>query len=196
MPSAREYFRFFGLDAAKLGFAKPDALVMHPGPMNRGVEIDSAMADDPRRSVISEQVEMGVAVRMAVLDTLARGMGAMNRSTLFANVRLLDPASGLDQRRPAGPRRADRRFRPRPRPAGWRSRPGAEDDAVLCPGLVDMRAALGEPGYEYRETIASAAEAAAAGGITTLAALPKRCPRSTILPWCACCARAARRPAA
>ena len=54
---------------------KPDALVMHPGPMNRGVEIDSAVADDPRRSVIREQVEMGVAVRMAVLDALSRGSG-------------------------------------------------------------------------------------------------------------------------
>ena len=75
VPSAREYFRFFGLDTAKLAFAKADALVMHPGPMNRGVEIDSAVADDPRRSVISEQVEMGVAVRMAVLDTLSRGHG-------------------------------------------------------------------------------------------------------------------------
>ncbi len=73
VPSAREYFRFFGLDAAKLAHARPDALVMHPGPMNRGVEIDSAIADDPARSVIREQVEMGVAVRMAVLDTLARG---------------------------------------------------------------------------------------------------------------------------
>ena len=73
VPSAREYFRFFGLDAAKLAFAKPDALVMHPGPMNRGVEIDSAVADDPLHSVIGEQVEMGVAVRMAVLDVLSRG---------------------------------------------------------------------------------------------------------------------------
>ncbi len=75
VPSEREYFRFWGLDAAKLAFAKPDALVMHPGPMNRGVEIDSAVADDPARSVIKEQVEMGVAVRMAVLDTLSRGDG-------------------------------------------------------------------------------------------------------------------------
>ena len=75
VPSAREYFRFFGLDAAKLAVAKPDALVMHPGPMNRGVEIDSEVADDPQRSVIKEQVEMGVAVRMAVLDTLSRGHG-------------------------------------------------------------------------------------------------------------------------
>jgi aspartate carbamoyltransferase catalytic subunit len=75
VPSEREYFRFWGLDFEKLALAKPDALVMHPGPMNRGVEIDSAVADDPRRSVIREQVEMGVAVRMAVLDTLSRGPG-------------------------------------------------------------------------------------------------------------------------
>jgi aspartate carbamoyltransferase catalytic subunit len=75
VPSAREYFRFWGLDAEKLAHARPDALVMHPGPMNRGVEIDSAVADDPVRSVIKEQVEMGVAVRMAVLDTLSRGNG-------------------------------------------------------------------------------------------------------------------------
>ena len=72
IPSAREYFRFYGLDAARLACAKPGALVMHPGPMNRGVEIDSAVADDPTRSLIKEQVEMGVAVRMAVLDTLGR----------------------------------------------------------------------------------------------------------------------------
>jgi aspartate carbamoyltransferase catalytic subunit len=73
IPSSREFFAYYGLDRRKLGFAKPDALVMHPGPMNRGVEIDSDIADDPLRSVIREQVEMGVAVRMAVLDTLARG---------------------------------------------------------------------------------------------------------------------------
>ena len=77
VPSAREYFRFFGLDHEKLARAKPDVLVMHPGPMNRGVEIDSAVADDPIRSVIKEQVEMGVAVRMAVLDMLSR---AKNRN--------------------------------------------------------------------------------------------------------------------
>ncbi len=75
VPSAREYFRFFGLDRDKLAYAKPDALVMHPGPMNRGVEIASDVADDPVRSLIREQVEMGVAVRMAVLDALSRGGG-------------------------------------------------------------------------------------------------------------------------
>lgn len=70
LPSRREYFRFFGLTRARLALAAPDALVMHPGPMNRGIEIESAIADGPR-SVITEQVEMGVAVRMAVLDMLA-----------------------------------------------------------------------------------------------------------------------------
>jgi aspartate carbamoyltransferase catalytic subunit len=69
IPSTREYYRFYGLDAEKLSFAKPDVIVMHPGPMNRGVEIDPAIADGPR-SVITDQVEMGVAVRMAVLDAL------------------------------------------------------------------------------------------------------------------------------
>ena len=72
VPSTREYFHFFGLDADKLSFAKPDALIMHPGPMNRGIEIDTELADDIHRSVIHEQVEMGVAVRMACLELLAR----------------------------------------------------------------------------------------------------------------------------
>jgi len=71
IPSVREYFHFFGLDRARLRLAKPDALVMHPGPMNRGVEIDSDIADDIDRSLIQEQVEMGVAVRMACLEALA-----------------------------------------------------------------------------------------------------------------------------
>ncbi|KAA8391151.1 aspartate carbamoyltransferase catalytic subunit [Acetobacter tropicalis] len=71
IPSAREYFRFYGLDNRRLALAKPKALVMHPGPMNRGVEIDSQVADSDQ-SVIQEQVEMGVAVRMAVLDRLTR----------------------------------------------------------------------------------------------------------------------------
>ncbi|HVW58202.1 MAG TPA: aspartate carbamoyltransferase catalytic subunit [Rhizobiaceae bacterium] len=69
VPSVREYFRYWGLDATKLSAAKEDALVMHPGPMNRGVEIASEIADGPQ-SVIQEQVEMGVAVRMAVMEAL------------------------------------------------------------------------------------------------------------------------------
>ncbi len=94
------------------------------------------------------------------------------RDTLFTGVRLIDPGSGLDQ--PGEVLVRDGRIADlgvglgRPDGAAIIDEPGA----VLCPGLVDMRAALGEPGFEYRETIASAAQAAAAGGITTLAALP------------------------
>ena len=73
VPSTKEYFRYFGLDAEKLAYAKPGALVMHPGPMNRGVEIDTLIADGAQ-SLIREQVEMGVAVRMAVLEALARNL--------------------------------------------------------------------------------------------------------------------------
>ncbi|MCZ0733407.1 aspartate carbamoyltransferase catalytic subunit [Phreatobacter sp. AB_2022a] len=73
VPSVQEYFHFYGLDEAKLRYAKPDALVMHPGPMNRGVEIATSVADGAQ-SLIREQVEMGVAVRMAVLEALARNL--------------------------------------------------------------------------------------------------------------------------
>jgi aspartate carbamoyltransferase catalytic subunit len=76
IPSEREYYHRYGLDAEKLAAAKPDAIVMHPGPMNRGVEIDGEIADDINRSVIQDQVEMGVAVRMACMDLLARNLRA------------------------------------------------------------------------------------------------------------------------
>src|SRR5262249_50190726 len=72
VPSLREYFHFCGLDYEKLALAKPDALIMHPGPMNRGVEIDTEVADDIDRSLVRQQVEMGVAVRMAVLEALSK----------------------------------------------------------------------------------------------------------------------------
>ncbi len=72
VPSTREYFRTFGLTRERLAAAGADVLVMHPGPMNRGVEIESVVADDIQRSAITEQVEMGVAVRMACLDVLTR----------------------------------------------------------------------------------------------------------------------------
>ncbi len=107
VPSTREYFHFFGLDYDKLRAAKPDALIMHPGPMNRGVEIGSEIADDIDRSLIRHQVEMGVAVRMACLEILTRDLAngpaaAVNasptasRRLLISGARLLDPASGLD----------------------------------------------------------------------------------------------------
>ena len=76
IPSEREYYHRWGLDAEKLALAAPDAIVMHPGPMNRGVEIDGTIADDINHSVIRDQVEMGVAVRMAAMDLLARNLRA------------------------------------------------------------------------------------------------------------------------
>ncbi len=72
LPSAQEYFKHYGLTLEKLALAKPDAIVMHPGPMNRGVEIESAVADGPQ-AVILEQVTFGIAVRMAVMSILAAG---------------------------------------------------------------------------------------------------------------------------
>src|SRR5229473_1345517 len=107
VPSTREYFHFFGLDYEKLRMAKPDALIMHPGPMNRGVEIGSEVADDIDRSLIRQQVE--------IVDL-----------------------AGL----------------------------------CLAPGLVDMRVQLREPGAEHMESIESGGQAAAAGGVTTMVALP------------------------
>ncbi len=84
IPSEREYYHRFGLDAEKLGYAKDDAIVMHPGPMNRGIEIDGTIADDINRSVIQTQVEMGVAVRMAAMDLLARNLRATRKPSVMA----------------------------------------------------------------------------------------------------------------
>ena len=72
MPNQKTYFNKYGLDYSKLKYAKKNAFVMHPGPMNRGVEIDSKLADDITRSLIQEQVAMGVAIRMACLDILIK----------------------------------------------------------------------------------------------------------------------------
>lgn len=79
IPSTREYYHLYGLDQEKLDYAKPNAFVMHPGPMNRGVEIDSSIADHPEKSLIREQVEMGVAVRMAALELLATNLDGTPR---------------------------------------------------------------------------------------------------------------------
>lgn len=74
VPSRREYYHRWGLNSEKLSYAKKDVIVMHPGPMNRGVEIDGTLADDINHSVIQDQVEIGVAVRMAVMELLARNV--------------------------------------------------------------------------------------------------------------------------
>jgi aspartate carbamoyltransferase catalytic subunit len=82
IPSEREYYHRYGLDAEKLRHAKDDAIVMHPGPMNRGVEIDGEIADDINRSVIQDQVEMGVAVRMAAMDLLVQARRNLPREVM------------------------------------------------------------------------------------------------------------------
>ena len=82
IPSEREYFQRYGLDFKKLSHAKHDAIVMHPGPMNRGVEIDGDIADDVTRSVIQEQVEMGVAVRMAIMELLSKNYSTKHKKLL------------------------------------------------------------------------------------------------------------------
>ncbi len=82
IPSEREYFQRYGLDFKKLSHAKDDAIVMHPGPMNRGVEIDGDIADDVTRSVIQEQVEMGVAVRMAIMELLSKNYSTEHKKLL------------------------------------------------------------------------------------------------------------------
>ena len=84
IPSEREYYHRYGLDAEKLSHAKDDAIVMHPGPMNRGIEIDGTIADDINRSVIQTQVEMGVAVRMAAMDLLAQNLRASREPQVMA----------------------------------------------------------------------------------------------------------------
>ena len=104
VPSVAEYFHFYGLTYDKLRAAKPDALIMHPGPMNRGVEIDGVVADDIDRSAILDQVEMGVAVRMAVLDVLTRDLRGRRRR---------EPARRHRQRPPARPGHRARRPRRR-----------------------------------------------------------------------------------
>ena len=91
VPSTREYFHFYGLDREKLSYAKEDALVMHPGPMNRGVEIDSDLADDLSLNLVHDQVRMGVAVRMSCLELLwqtgsrAQYTNELNESELEKN---------------------------------------------------------------------------------------------------------------
>ena len=182
VPSLREYYQFYGLTEQKLARAKPGALVMHPGPMNRGVEIDSSVADGAQ-SVIREQVEMGVAVRMAILDGLDRRAareqqhdGSANRSRRPTSTPMSwPPAQGLDGT--GGILFEDGWIL-----VGWqgvtRDSVGASATVVDCkgrvltPGLIDMRVFTGEPGSEYRETLASASEAAAAGGVTTMIVMP------------------------
>ncbi|MEL6282443.1 MAG: aspartate carbamoyltransferase catalytic subunit [Pseudomonadota bacterium] len=202
IPSLREYFHRYGLDFEELAFAKSDALVMHPGPMNRGVEIDSELADDPERSLISTQVEMGVAVRMAVLELVAanlphraekserKGGGAGRPHFVAATVKapertglhnalLIDPESG---RETVGDIVIDDGVIA---DIGVGLLDEAAPTAIhlidcagacVAPGLVDMCVYVGEPGERHKESFGSGGEAAVAGGVTTIVTQPNTNP--------------------
>ena len=186
LPSLREYNRVFGVTSERLARAPKDLLILHPGPMNRGVEIDSDVADGPH-SVILPQVTNGVAVRMAVLYLLAGGSPdwaqpgrrrLTMRPILIRGGRVLDPSRNIDaDRRPPAAGRQGRGARAR-----TSGRPDGADgarrrrDRSWRPGLIDVHVHLREPGQEDVETIATGAMAAAAGGFTAVCAMPNTDP--------------------
>ena len=198
-PSIREYARLFGLNAERLARAKPDVLIMHPGPINRGVEMTPDVADGTH-SVILEQVTNGVAIRMAILSLVTRVPGeaaepkgaaapaavqapppreparpraSTDRKLLVKGGRVICPAQGID-------RKADVLLED-----GKVAAIGTFDEIVatidaagmiVTPGLIDMHVHFREPGKEDEETIASGSAAAVAGGFATVATMPNTDP--------------------
>ena len=169
--SANEYFQFYGLRLEHMSLAKPDAIVMHPGPINRGREISSEVADS-QRSVILNQVENGIAVRMAVLERISR---KLNVETDHRNGRVIDPASRLDAIRDV----AIDDGRIAAIGQNLDAAGATELDAtglIVAPGFIDMHVHLREPGFEHAETIESGSRAAAAGGFTSICCMPNTSP--------------------
>ena len=187
IPSLREYNRVFGVTARAAGARAEDVLILHPGPMNRGVEIDSDVADGPH-SVILHQVTNGVAVRMAVLYLLAGGRrdgrGGEGRGTMSTLMLITRRARGRSRRR-ARRRRStcccgdgDRRVaarRRRPTSARAPSRSTAPGSSSR-PGFIDVHVPPARAGRRAQETIATGARAAAAGGFTAVCAMPNTDP--------------------
>ena len=158
IPSEREYYHRFGLDPEKLAHAKPDAIVMHPGPMNRGVEIDGEIADDINRSVIQDQVEMGVAVRMAAMELLAQRLRRGVRHDHAGRYPRAGGACGARLRRARGAGRAalgrdggggarGRRRSARRGDRAVRSGRSRDDDALGVPGRGARHRAGGAAGH-------------------------------------------------
>ena len=171
LPSAGEFFKHYGLTPEKLALAKPDAIVMHPGPMNRGVEIDSAVADgdargDPAAGDVRHRGadggdEHARRANSTMKIEIANGRvdrPEARRSTASASLYI---AAGTDR----GDRRGARRLERQPRHRRARA-------ASSRPGLVDLSARLREPGFEYKATLESEMAAAVAGGVTSLACPP------------------------
>ena len=167
VPSIREYFYFYGLTHEKLACARCDALVMHPGPMNRGVEIDSILADDLGRNLVHDQVETGVAVRMSCLELLTGKVLAM-KQTLIENAQLVDPVRKQEsEKQPLGALLIeDGKIKAH----GDAALGEATNDALridaqggcLRLGLWICASSCARPGEEHKETIVSAVAAAAA----------------------------------
>ncbi len=179
LPSEGEFFKLYGLTEKRLKLAKPDAIVMHPGPINRGVEIESAVADGAQ-SVILNQVTYGIAIRMAVLShgherpehPTPAGTGGRRMTISIRGARVIDPASGLDQ---VGDLHieAGKIVAIGAAPAGFSAQKTLDGAGlVAAPGLVDLSVALREPGYGRKGNVESETRAAAAGGTTSLCCPP------------------------
>ena len=167
-PSVREYSRRYGLDAARLRQLPDEAIVMHPGPMNRGVEIAAEVADSSRSTIV-EQVANGVSVRMAVLYLLLGG--GLERDLVTSQQWVIEGARPLGGE-PADIHISDGTVAAVGPDAGA---PGAQvldaGGLIALPGLVDLHAHLREPGREDAETIETGTLAAALGGFTAVHAM-------------------------
>ena len=176
-PGIGEYIRFFGLTKERAKLLKPDCLIMHPGPINRGVEIDSEVADGSH-SVILDQVTNGLAVRMAVLY-LCGGIASDEHDNHSKRTRSSIPQTS-EMKSPIfissmGESRHEIQTLSDPQ----RRNQVEEIDAkglIVAPGLIDMHVHLREPGFSRKETIESGARAAAAGGFTTIVCMPNTSP--------------------
>ena len=170
-PSIREYFRYYGLTRSKVERAKPDAIIMHPGPINRGVEIATDVADGPY-SVILDQVSAGVAVRMAILYLL---LGGQSRICLSRTAGSSIPRRKIDAITDVlirdGKIRSIGKIDIADMPA-VSTRAGL----IVAPGFFDIHVHLREPGTEEAETIATGGSAAVAGGFVAVAAMPNTKP--------------------
>ena len=175
-PTAREYSRRYGLDGRRMATLQDHTIVMHPGPMVRGMEITADVADSDR-SVIVEQVTNGVAVRMAVLYLLLGGSepavgGDRRMSTTYLIKNAADPRRRAD--RPAARGRRDRARSADLEPLDGAIATSRSIDAtglVALPGLVDLHTHLREPGREDAETVETGTQAAALGGFTAVHAM-------------------------
>lgn len=168
IPNLREYARFYGINDSLLKTASKDVLVMHPGPINRGVEMNPDVADGTR-SVILDQVTNGVAVRMALLYLVIGGGNEMEKGlevssvSILKQARVIDPSADRDEIADVwvcGGKIIE--------PQDSQPESATVYDLAgkwLVPGLIDMHVHLREPGLEYKETIESGTMAAAAGAL-------------------------------